>query len=91
MRGRMAGMPLDPNEVDLLILNGNVSGRRKASQPRSLDVTSVTLKLTHRPTGIAIEGEVPSGNHTKNRMRILKLELQARLFAHLEKMVAAKK
>lgn len=79
---------LDPAEVDAFEMSGRSGGRRRASLSRSLDVSGCEMRLTHRPTGIEVTGEVPEGNYSRAEMTRLRADLRARLFADLEQRVA---
>jgi hypothetical protein len=79
---------LDPAEVYLFGSGSRSSTRRRASLPRSLDLSGVALRLVHHPTGVEVAGEVPAGHYSKARLKELREELHARLFAELERRVA---
>ena len=57
-------------------------------QSRALDLRGLTIRLTHGPTGITVEGNVPDGHHSRGEMRRLKSELEAKLLAKLSERVA---
>jgi hypothetical protein len=46
------------------------------------------LRLVHHPTGVEVSGEIPAGHYSKARLKQLRAELHARLFAELERRVA---
>lgn len=84
----MTRWALDPAEVDAFEISGRSGGRRRAAHSRALDVSGSEIRLTHRPTGIAVAGEVPEGRYSRAEMTRLKEDLRARLFAELEQRVA---
>jgi hypothetical protein len=79
---------LDPREVHLFGSGSRSSTRRRASLPRSLDVSGGGLRLVHYPTGVEVSGEIPAGHYSKAQLKELRAELHARLFAELERRVA---
>jgi hypothetical protein len=79
---------LDPQDVTSSASKQTLGGRKRAAQSRVQDVTRYGLTLTHRPTGVEVAGEVPEGHYSKQRLRELKDQLHARLFAELEQRVA---
>lgn len=84
----MTAWVLDPGEVDAFETSVRSGGRRQASQSRALDVSGCQIRLTHRPTGIEVAGEVPEGHYARAEMTRRKEDLRARLFAELEQRVA---
>jgi protein subunit release factor A len=66
---------------------GSSSGKTGQFE-RKLKKTSSTIFLTHTPTGIRVEGEVPPGNYSKKEMQKKRGELKESLFLKLENMVA---
>jgi hypothetical protein len=87
-RGTDKPWSLDPQEVHLFGMSSRSSNRRRAALPRSLDVSGGSLRLVHHPTGIEVSGDIPAGHYSKTRLRDLRQELHARLFAELERRVA---
>src|SRR4051794_28450133 len=87
-RDRTKGWSLDPADVHLFVSGTRTSTRRRASLPRSLDVSGGVLRLVHHPTGVEVAGEIPTGHYSKARLKELRAELHARLFAELERRVA---
>ena len=79
---------LDPKQVHMFGTGSRSSTRRRASLPRSLDVSGSGLSLVHSPTGVEVSGEIPAGHYSKARLKDLRAELHARLFAELERRVA---
>jgi hypothetical protein len=79
---------LDLRDVDRFETSSRSGGRKRAALSRALDLSDHALRLTHRPTGIAVSGEVPTGNYSRTEMTKLKQALNARLFAELEQRVA---
>jgi len=63
-------------------------GRNRVRQSRALDTSGTTLTLTHRPTGISAQGEVPRGHYSRAELRKQRAALSARLLAELEVKVA---
>ncbi len=68
----------------------NASGRKKASQSRALDKTSLDWSLIHEPTGMRVSGEIPEGNYSKKEMKALEEKLLTKLCKELEAKVAKK-
>jgi len=60
------------------------SGKTRFSRP----LRSRRMKLTHLPTGIEVEGEVPEGRYSKKELRELRAKVYAELFPLLEAKVA---
>jgi hypothetical protein len=79
---------LNPDEVHSFGMGSRSSTRRRAALPRSLDVSGGSLRLVHHPTGVEAAGDIPAGHYSKARLRALRQELHARLFAELERRVA---
>ncbi|WP_139209146.1 hypothetical protein [Aquisalimonas asiatica] len=79
---------LNPAEVSMG-MNGLNSGRPGQFE-RKLKTTSAVVFLTHLPTGIKVEGEVPPGNYSKKEMQQKRAELKQELFLKLEVLVAKK-
>ena len=88
MAGGKKAWSLDPQEVHQFGSGSRSSTRRRASLPRSLDVSGGGLRLVHQPTGVEVSGEIPAGHYSKARLKELRQELHARLFAELERRVA---
>lgn len=80
------------NESDIQASFGSSSsgGRRKARQPRSLDLRSSRVELLHVPSGVKVKGEIPSGHYNRKQMQKLTLELKARLTEELGQLVGKK-
>lgn len=49
--------------------SGSSSGRRKSGNSRAESLTSRTITLTHRPTGISVPVHIREGNYSKKDMR----------------------
>jgi hypothetical protein len=79
---------LNPSEVHCSGWSGSVSNKRLIRQSRELRNTQAHLILTHFPTGIKVEGGIPAGRYSRNRMREMKAELNEQLFSRLETLVA---
>jgi len=77
---------LNPKEVTRAIY-GSSSGKTGQFE-RKLKTTSSTILLTHTPTSIKVEGQVPSGNYSKKEMQKKRNDLTEILFQELEKLVA---
>jgi len=77
---------LDPEEVSCG-LHGSSSGKSGQFE-RKLKTTSSTIFLTHEPTGLRVEGEVPPGNYSKKEMQKEREILKNTLFQELEWLVA---
>lgn len=77
---------LDPKEVAISGISSSSSKHGQFS--RRLKVTSCTLILTHRPTGLEVQGQVPLGNYSKKEMKELRGKLYRELFVRLEGKVA---
>jgi hypothetical protein len=84
----MARWVLDPADVDTFETSSRASGRRRAALSRALDASAHLVRLTHRPTGVEVSGEIPQGNYSRTEMTQLRQELHARLLAELEQRVA---
>jgi hypothetical protein len=80
---------LNPEEVGVFG-SGGTSGRRTHAtrSGRANSITTASIKLTHYPTGISVEGEVPPGNYARGDMQKKKKELCNTLFSELEVVVA---
>jgi hypothetical protein len=72
--------------------SGSTTGRRaKATRSsRASSVTSRQVTLEHRPTGVVVEGSVPSGSYSRVALQRLVAELRAKLLADLDNAVARK-
>ena len=79
---------LDPAEVDTFEMSSRAGGRRRAALSRALDTSGHQIRLTHRPTGVEVSGQIPQGNYSRTEMTRLRQELLASLFAQLEQRVA---
>lgn len=79
---------IDPQEVTWG-MHSSSSGKSGQFE-RKLKTTSCTVFLTHVPTGIKVEGEIPSGNYSKKEMQQKREALKQELFIKLEKQVANK-
>ena len=78
---------LDPKSVSETCSTGRYC-KGKARHSRELDLTDCTITLTHTETGISVSAEIPSGNYSKARMRLLKSNLRESLFSELQDKVA---
>lgn len=57
---------------------------------RRLKTTSSRIFLTHEPTKIQVEGDIPPGNYSKREMQQKRNILKQLLFLELERKVAKK-
>jgi hypothetical protein len=55
---------------------------------RAEDTRSAVVRMTHVPTGLEVEGEIPSGNYSREEMRKRRDVLIAELWPVLEQNVA---
>lgn len=76
---RFSGWVLPPDEVTWAGTAGGSGGRTNYS---------VTLKLTHKPTGLWLEAESPKGNYTRIRAAAMRERLYQQLFQELEQLIA---
>ncbi len=85
---------LDPREVGGYGTGGGrgkPQGGKWAKRPRADRGTSWwEMELVHMPTGVKVSGNIPERAYSKREMRDLHEKLYAKLFAILEKKVAAK-
>lgn len=77
---------LDPAEVTGG-MHGLSSGKSGQFE-RKLKTTSSTVFLTHMPTGLRVEGQVPAGNYSKKEMQQKREHLKQSLHLQLEQLVA---
>jgi hypothetical protein len=77
-----------PADVDYIAFASAVNRRRKLRQSRALDLRSVTVRLTHRPTGLVVTGTVSDGHYSRAEMRRLQTTLEADLLGKLQAKVA---
>lgn len=77
---------LDPAEVTWG-MHGTSSGKSGQFE-RKLKTTSSTVFLTHMPTGLRVEGQVPAGNYSKKEMQKKREQLKQSLHLELEQLVA---
>ena len=66
------------------------SRRRKGMSRRSRanDLRDLTYRLEHRPTGVSVEGSIPTGHYARKEMIRLREKLRAELWTELESQVA---
>lgn len=82
---------LEPSEVSISWSSSLRSTRRRTGMARSSraeDTRSAVVRLVHRPTGLEIDGEIPSGHYSRNDMQQQKEALVTRLCPELEAQVA---
>lgn len=82
---------LEPAEVQISGSASSSSMRRRTGMARSSraeDSRGAVVRLVHQPTGLEIEGEVPTGHYSRSEMRSRKDALIAELWPQLEKRVA---
>ena len=77
---------LDPGEVGRSFSSS--SSGKGGQFNRRLKVTSCKIVLTHLPTGLQVQGEIPPGGYSKQKMRKLREEMCQNLFSALEEKVA---
>ena len=79
---KKAKWSLNPKEV----ASGWVgfSSGKSGQFSRRLKITSCTVTLTHGPTGLQVQGEVPPGHYSKKEMQRLRDEQYVKLFLLLE-------
>ena len=65
--------------------SGSSSGG--SSFARKTKITSRRLWMVHNPTGIRVDGEVPSGHYSKKEMKQLTEDLKDNLLVKLEQKV----
>ena len=80
---------LDPAEVTVS-WTGSRTGRRTRVNRASaaVDTSSWSLRLTHRPTGVEVQGEVPPGSYGNAQMKEAKEKLHQDLVERLLREVA---
>lgn len=79
-------MELEPADVAISGSSSSGSPRRRTGMARSSraeDARSAMIRLVHRPTGLEIEGEIPSGPYSRNEMGKRTDDLIAELWAKL--------
>ena len=74
---------LDPRDVGVG-WSGFASAKRRKRRNRALDLRNLTVVVSHSPTGVQVEGEIPSGHYSKKGLRRLREALAARLRIELE-------
>ena len=80
---------LNPKDVGLSGIGGTSGQRKQATKAgRSTTTTRAAFKLTHYPTNLYVEGEIPPGNYSRTEMKKKKEELYNILFQKLEVSVA---
>lgn len=69
---------------------GATSTKRKklSVASRAVDTRSWHVTLIHLPSGLEVEGEIPSGNYSQKQMQVEKEKLFNRLWQELEIKVA---
>jgi hypothetical protein len=78
---------LDPKHVGSRVIGSNgVSTSRRSRAAGGPSWARITL--LHRPSGVTVEGEIPSGAFTRAQMRVKKEALEQRLFTELQAKVA---
>jgi hypothetical protein len=77
---------LDPKEVGVRA-SGSASSE-SGQFSRRLQRRSYRMTLSHAPTGIQVQGEIPDGRYSKKEMQKLRKDLHERLFLVLESKVA---
>jgi protein subunit release factor A len=79
---------LNPKEISCGM--NNSSSGKTGQFARMLKTTSSTIFLTHTPTNIMVQGEVPVGNYRKKEMPQKRTLVEQSLFKQLENLVAKK-
>lgn len=83
---KTARWQLNPEEVSWG-MNSSSSGKTGQFE-RKMKTTRCTLFMTHQPTGIRVEGEIPAGHYSKKEMQQKRDALMQTLFQALERLVA---
>lgn len=82
---------LNPAEVAMSKGWGNSEARKGqlTKQSRATGLTSYTIELIHKPTGVRALGEIPPGHYSRQEMIKKRAELRQRLFEELKEKVPA--
>lgn len=80
------------NRADVTIFHeaSTTGGRAKARYSRRDSITSKKITATHRPTGLAVSGEIEPGHYSRKEMQALTAKLEAALLEKLERLVRKK-
>lgn len=66
-----------------------IGSRKKLTRASaSADTSSWRLTLTHEPTGVAVQGEIPMGHYSNRQMQAHKQKLRDELHEQLRQAVA---
>lgn len=80
---------LNPGDVHV---SGSMSTSSRSRPTRrshaAMGPSGATVELTHGPTGITVQGEIPLGRYTKRQLNTERRKLCERLYPELEKQVA---
>lgn len=80
---------LDHKDVTWGWISGRSGSRRKLSRTSAaVGSSSLELFLKHMPTGIQVNGEIPTGHYSNNQMKVLKEKLWYDLQEKLHEAVA---
>ena len=79
---------LDPDDLDSSEMGTRSGGRNLVRQSRALDTSGTTITVTHRPTGISVQGQVPPGHYSRSELRDERAALKVKLLGELEIKVA---
>lgn len=82
---------LDPTDVIDSFRNGISEGRKGqfSKKSRANGLTSCTVVLTHKPTGVNVTEEIPRGYYSRQEMIRRRAQLSDKLLPELEKKVFA--
>lgn len=82
---------LNPTEVIMSRGDGISYGRKGqlTKQSRAYGLTSYTIELTHKPTGVKAIGEVLPGHYSRQEMIRQRKQLKDKLLQELEEKVPA--
>jgi hypothetical protein len=77
---------LDRKDVSCGWRSGAIAKHRK-HRNRKLDVRCSTVTATHKPTGVAVSGDIPWGHYSKTELQEKRRALFESLLPQLEKAV----
>lgn len=82
---------LDPADVTVSIRNGVCENRKGqfSKKSRANGLSSCTVVLIHKPTGVDVTGEIPMGYYSRQEMIRRRAQLSDKLLVELEKEVSA--
>lgn len=81
---------LPENEVTSGMTGASSSSRggRVARTSRKRNLTSLTFRLCHQPTGISVSARIPTGHYSRKEMLAERERLRTELWGELEEKVA---